>query len=339
MRALLLPLMLLGGCATPPPSFDGREVVAMWVTRWDYHNAGEVREIISNCASAGVTDVLWQCRGEADAYYRSEREPVVPFDGDPLELAAREAHARGLRIHAWLNAMPLWRGKEPPAAGSIAGRHPDWVVVGKDGKPQAPNDHYLCANPAVDAWVEHFAAVARDVAAYDIDGIHLDYIRYFEGDWSYDAETLRRFPAGGDWTAFKSDLVTAVVRKVREATRGKLLTAAVYPTAPRRRGVCQDAERWVREGLVDGVFPMQYREQNQEFEAMVKDSRDCFGAKAFNGIGVTRHPTAERTAEQIAIVRASGAKGFALFSYDSFFRAELGPARVKMLREMVHAIR
>lgn len=326
-------LLLAAGCAAPRPSFHDGTIAAIWVTRWDYHSLADVRTAIANGADLGVTDVLWQCRGAADAYYPSALEPWgAAFDGDPLALAIEEAHARGLRLHAWINVMPVWHGTATPGPESIAGRHPDWVVVRRDGTPQAPNTHYLCGNPANDAWVAHVAAVARDlVTRYDLDGLHLDYIRYLEGDFA---------PADPD---AKRELVTNVVARIREATRGTLLTAAVYPTAPRRRGVFQDAERWVREGLIDGVFPMQYREKNEDFEPMVRDSRECFGAKAYNGIGLGPHRTAERTVEQIAIVRASGARGFALFSYHYFFNpgvdAALRAARVAAVKEALHAHR
>ena len=70
--------------------------------------------------------------------------------------------------------------------------HPEWVVVGSDGKAQRQTDHYVCANPALPAVRAHLAALAAELATrYPIDALHLDYIRYVidlehELDFSHD---------------------------------------------------------------------------------------------------------------------------------------------------------
>jgi uncharacterized lipoprotein YddW (UPF0748 family) len=333
MRIALAALIV--GCASTQEQ-PREELRAIWVTRWDYRTADDVKTIVANCASLGVTDVIWQCRGQADAYYRSSLEPWGELIGgkdpgfDPLELAVKEAHAKGLKIHAWINAMPVWRGKAKPSPESIAGKHPDWVVVGKDGKPQAPNDHYLCANPAKDEWVRHVCAVAADIVSrYDVDGLHLDYIRYLEGDWSYDETTLSKFGAKPDekkeeWTEFRRGLVTEAVRRIRESVRkaraSATLTAAVYPNRLARSRIHQDAERWVKEGLVDLVFPMQYNDKDADFFDRVKEARESFGDKVVPGIGVFKHETAEQTGRQLEFVRTQRCRGVALFCYANFWK-------------------
>jgi uncharacterized lipoprotein YddW (UPF0748 family) len=355
-----LPALLLGSCAAPGPSFGDREVVAVWVTRWDYKTAADVRRIIADVKALGATDVLWQCRGAADAYYRSALEPWGELLGgrdpgfDPLDIALEEAHNAGMRLHAWINVMPIWRGTKPPPPDSVAGRHPDWIVVGRDGKPQAAakENEYLCANPASGPWLAHVGAVIRDLAVrYDVDGIHLDYIRYLEGDFSYDRASLDRFgqdpaKAPEEWSAFRRGLVTGVVRLAREAAWPKLVTAAVYPSAKARGTIHQDAELWVREGLVDAVFPMQYRADDAAFEELVAESRRDLGARSYTGIGVHLHGTAGQTARQIDLVRASGGRGFALFSYGSFHPTAsedpvppegLRAARIAAVREKTRA--
>ncbi len=356
-------LVLVLGCsgAAPRPAPAARaEIRAIWVTRWDYRTADDVRAIVANCASLGATDLIWQVRGQADAYYPSALEPWGELIGgkdpgfDPLALAIAEARAKGMRLHAWINAMPIWRGKKPPAAGSLAAKHPEWVVVGKDGRPQAPNDSYLCANPANDAWLAHVCAVVSDIGRrYEIDGLHLDYIRYLEGDWSYDAETLRKFGARpeekpAEWTEFRRGLVTAAVRAIRDALRrarpSASLTAAVYPSRKARATIHQDAARWLKEGLVELVFPMQYRDNDREFEAIVREAVEDFEAGVVcPGVGVYKHATAEQTARQIGFVRAQKCRGVALFCYANFWLThdesyrkaaqELREARVKAVRD------
>ncbi|MFG0251369.1 MAG: family 10 glycosylhydrolase, partial [Phycisphaerales bacterium JB038] len=99
---------------------------ALWVTRWDYRNERDVRRIIFDAADMGATDIIWQVRGQADAFYDSDIEPwgeelledlppgvrQPPFD--PLAIACQLAHGKGLRLHAWFNVMPLWKDRTPP---------------------------------------------------------------------------------------------------------------------------------------------------------------------------------------------------------------------------------
>lgn len=326
-------MKLLGLAAAAFLAARPAEVRAVWVTRYDYRTEADVRAVLANCASLGFNTVLFQVRGQADAYYRSRLEPWAERLGgrdpgfDPLEAACREARKLGLSLHAWVNVMPAWKGRTPPGSPlHVWNRRPEWILVGKDGRRQRLNDHYVCLNPCLPEVREHVTAVARDIAArYPVDGIHLDYVRFIEGDWSYDARTLSLF--GGSparrpesWATFRRGAVTEMVRSIRRAVREvrpeAALSAAVFPTAKSRAARFQDAERWVRDGLVDAVYPMTYEDDAGEFEELAAQAeRDFAGAACHPGVGAYRHATAAQTARQIAACRS----GFAVFAYSSFF--------------------
>ena len=64
--------------------------------------------MVARAADAGFNTLLVQVRGRGDAYYSDGIEPRA--DGiqddptfDPLALTVREAHARGIEVHAWIN--------------------------------------------------------------------------------------------------------------------------------------------------------------------------------------------------------------------------------------------
>src|SRR5690606_547348 len=101
-------------------SVNDLKVRAVWVSRFNWSKAEDIAPIMQQCAELGLTDVIWQVRGEATALYRSELEPLHDrlhgdnFDGDPLELAVEAAHAPGFRLHAWINTLPGGRGTTPP---------------------------------------------------------------------------------------------------------------------------------------------------------------------------------------------------------------------------------
>ena len=351
----------------PAPAAPQREERALWVTRYDYRTAADVRRVFADAARLGATRVLFQVRGNASTFYPSRLEPWSERLGptgpgfDPLALACVEAKRHSLALEAWINLLPLWKGTGQPKDPRHPYRaHPEWVVVGSDGQPQRPNEHYLCANPALPQVRAHVAAVASEIAGtYPVDAIHLDYVRYVLDlerslDFSRDPISLQAF--GGDpdadplgWSRFKASQVTQTVREVREAIRAARpscgLSAAVYPTRESRAKVHQDVEAWVQAGLVDALYPMTYADQDEEFARRLRESLPLGAGRVpvYPGVAIRRHPQPAQTLGQIARLRAAGAPGFALFCYSACFAsadrvelvtedAALRAARVEALR-------
>jgi uncharacterized lipoprotein YddW (UPF0748 family) len=338
MPRFLLLFLLAAPLAAAAEDERPSQVRAIWVTRFEWSSAAEIRALLGNCAALGFNTVLFQVRGQADAYYRSSIEPWAERLGgsdpgfDPLDVACRESKRLGLSLHAWVNVMPLWRGKTPPRERNhLYYKRPDWIVVDRQGRRQALNDHYTCLNPALPEVRAHLAAVMEDIVSrYPVDGLHLDYIRFIEGDWSYDKKSVAEFyaregkwpsKAPAAWDAFRRDAVTETVRAIRSAVKaarpGILLTAAVYPTASARARVLQDAEGWTRRGLIDWVFPMTYDDDDGEYREAVEEGFRLFrGAPCFPGVGAYKHDGGEQTLRQIRMCRGGG---FALFSYSSLY--------------------
>jgi uncharacterized lipoprotein YddW (UPF0748 family) len=340
MSRFILPF-LLAAVAAPLASGDDRpgrpsQVRAIWVTRFEWSSAAEIRALLANCSTLGFNTVLFQVRGQADAYYKSSIEPWAERLGgrdpgfDPLDVACRESKRLGLSLHAWVNAMPVWRGKTAPAdRNHLYYRKPEWIVVDRQGRRQALNDHYTCLNPCLPDVREYLASVMEDIVArYPVDGLHLDYIRFIEGDWSYDKKSVADFYAGrrvwpskdpAGWDAYRRDAVTETVRAIREKAKAArpdlVFSAAVYPTAAARARVLQDAEGWTRRGLIDWIFPMTYDDDDADYRAAVEEGFSAFRVPCFPGVGAYKHGSAEQTIRQMRMCRG----GFAVFSYSSLF--------------------
>ena len=99
MTSLLFITALLAGAA-PNGGASEADVRAIWVTRFEYRTEREVRTIVANSAALGFNTILFQVRGQADAYYRSPFEPWAERLGgrdpgfDPLAVACAEAGKR-----------------------------------------------------------------------------------------------------------------------------------------------------------------------------------------------------------------------------------------------------
>lgn len=338
----------------------------IWVTRWDYRTPEDVRTIMRNIDQAGFTDVFWQVRGQADAYYESRLEPwgellfrdsngdtarPSPREArrgpgwDPLEMAVREAKRRGVRLHAWMNVMPLWKGVAEPVDAS----HPllartAWRLRDDRGEAQALNEHYVIANPVLPAVQDHIASVARDLATrYDIDGLHLDYVRFvsesLEKDRWYpgDAVSLalyreaRGLPADASvepgamraWVRERiTDLVDRISDEARSARPGVMMSAAVWrrPELARDEQL-QDAVRWARLGMLDAVMPMMYHDDDAAYRSDLTAWTRAVTRRGsvVPGVGVYKHGSGRQTTGQVNMHAEDDR--FVLFAYSSLWHS------------------
>mgnify|MGYP003325369435 CR=1 FL=1 len=93
-------------------------------------------------------------------------------DSDPLAAAIEEAHSRGLELHAWFNVFQTSSTYD----GSPAAEHPEWICRDQNGTPMSS---YRSLSPGLKDVRNYTIKVAMEIVRnYDIDGLHLDYVRY-----------------------------------------------------------------------------------------------------------------------------------------------------------------
>ncbi len=185
--------------ASPSPSPEFR---AVWV---DAFHAGirtpqEADKLVDDASSANFNALIVQVRRRGDSLYLNSIEPPLreaPYDPqfDALAYIIEKAHARGLEVHAWVNAMPIWKDLEPPTdANHVYHLHgpaktgaDSWLTASPDGVAKFPVGYFLDAGhpDAADYVARVCASIVRN---YKVDGIHLDYIRY--------PETAEELPRG-----------------------------------------------------------------------------------------------------------------------------------------------
>jgi uncharacterized lipoprotein YddW (UPF0748 family) len=304
-RALAVLASLLAAATSAEAQAPRAEARVLWVNRWEYRTEADVRQIMQRAARAKLNMVYFQVRGPSDAYYRSNLDPCsVRLCGklggtptwDPLEVAVREAHARGIQLHAWINALSGWdsqegdfcrllRRSDPGRPNHVLIDHPEWAMHTRAGRPMAcPNgEEYVYLSPGNPGVRTHLARVAADVVRrYRVDGVHLDRIRYPGSGYGWDRASLAAFgrdpaadPAG--WARFRREMVSRTVKETRDsiqAVRRVPLSAAVWPIYDRTRfgwpsssGIAQffqDTWSWAREGALDVAVPMTYFRVNQQ---------------------------------------------------------------------------
>jgi uncharacterized lipoprotein YddW (UPF0748 family) len=392
--SFLFPLSLLAGndpaalqvragrfpaAAMPVPAVAARQTAtaegrALWVTRFDYNSEAKIAYIMETAARAHFNIIYFQARAAGDAYYRSRIEPCAALlcgtlggtpSYDPLEVAVREGHRRGLQVHAYLNALTgqaagiegQCRRIPEPVAGNprhMLLDHPEWAMSDARGhRLPCPNgEMYVWLSPGYPEVRTRLATVAADIARrYDVDGIHLDRIRYPGTAWSYDAPSLAEFgrdptahPA--EWLAYRTDLVNRMVKETYDSITAVkpslVLSAAVWGVYDdkwnwkTRRGLgdlMQDSRTWAKSGYLDVLVPMTYFLikpvlcANADWTCLLFDHVE--GGERRTGrqmyIGIDASKGADQIVKQIRVAREVGATGMAVFSFSAADRAGVWP--------------
>jgi len=167
---------------------NNTEFRSTWVITWNHISSGDspsqgmerIRTIMDNHKAANMNAVLFQIRQSGTAYYNSSFEPYGSYSGyeypgyDPLAYAVEQAHLRGLELHAWFNTFQA----SSTYPGTPAAEHPEWVCRDRDGHSMSS---YRALSPGLEDVREYTVNVAMEIVNnYDIDGLHLDYVRWNE---------------------------------------------------------------------------------------------------------------------------------------------------------------
>ncbi len=296
-----------------------------------YATVAEMKRVGINQLHLGMID------GGKSLLYISKDHPF------PVDSRARRMDILGTYVEACkeydielIASVPIFYG-----CGTQA--NPDWLAT---PNKQAENAETF-ASPANQEFVDVMMGYLEHIARhYNIDGIQYDYIRYpyFDGnlDYGYDeaskklfasetglaesvvdeiASQLRSHPQWKTWVDFKLNLIH---RRVEEFTsmirvyRPDLYISAAVANDTGDDVYFQDSSVWMREGWVDGIYPMSYAagimaSATEKFSAYVTDSTFVvMGNGAYQSLS---HAEMFLQANQTAI---HGADGIAFFEWGAY---------------------
>lgn len=282
-----------------------------------------VRTMLERCRACGWQRLYWRAFDAGRALYASRLLEPMRYDTSPEpnclstgelasqappELVARAmrldyggfdslasavaiGHDLGLEIHAWLSINEDDHGWGWPSRFSR--EHPQYRWVRRDGR--AYRSQLSFAFPAVR---QYKLDLVREILAYEVDGIFLDWIRTGDirdnpqndaqgvADYGYEAPLMHgfrsRYGVGPDavdngdprWVDCRAEAITDFMRQVRATvdrrSRPVALAAMVhhrwaYRGRPEEgwidgslRGLLCDVRTWARDGLVDELVAAGY---------------------------------------------------------------------------------
>lgn len=264
------------------------------------------------------------------------RDPRFVGAPDILAILIREAHALGMEVHPW---VWVFRAGYTNDRGAILSLHPDWAELSRDGKELSPNGGYWISPVIPDARDFLARLYAELVSQYDVDGIHLDYIRYESEDsasYGYGelSRDLFRRQYGVDpleigklsfhqyeWQKFRERQINTFVQRIALQTRAlkpHAMVSAAVGSQPKsaRLSLMQNWINWVDNKWVDFVAPMTYSSDDAHFRGLVKLLKDAIAGKTLfmPGIGLFAQKDPRQVATQIAITRELNTGGQVLFA-------------------------
>ena len=291
-------------------------------------------------AEAGVNMILPNMAWAGVAHYSSKVLPqskTFTQYGDQLAQCVAAARKYGLEVHVW---KITWNLEGAPKGFVEKMRKDGRTQVSASGKPL----NWLCPSHPKNVQLE-LESILEIVTNYDVDGIHLDYIRYPGSHACYCEACRKRFvlatrqqmdvwPAavlpntgkyGDRYIEWRSQQITRLVRllhkRLREANPNIELSVAVFGGYPACvTSIGQDWIAWAKADYVDFVCPMNYTEDTNYFTQLLVDQIALMpkDVAIYPGIGATATNsllTPDAVVEQIYLSRSLGASGWTIFDY------------------------
>ena len=316
------------------------EVRGIWIDAGAMPKTAQgVRQMVDAYADAHFNVLFPEtiCRGYT--VYPSallERDPRFAGAVDPLPVMITEAHKRGLEVHPWVWVFRVGYTKDK---GGILNSHPDWAEVDRDGIDLSPNGGYW-VSPANPQARDFLACLYAELTAkYDVDGLHLDYIRYetdakkpfgyspsaraaFQKQYGIDPVDVR--PGTLDqafWNKFRERQVNTFVQRIAVQTRRirprAVVSAAVGSYPPDARAeLMQNWPNWVANRWVDFVAPMAYSTDDAYLGRLIFRHKEAVDSRTLlaEGLGMYIHKDVAQTSAQVGIARKAGAFGQVMFA-------------------------
>jgi uncharacterized lipoprotein YddW (UPF0748 family) len=211
-RTIIAPLLcgvMAALAALLPAHAAGRsdEVRALWVRRASLESEDAIRKMVASAATAGFNTLFVQATEAAAA--------AVPFD--PIGETIAQAHAAGLRVHAWVDITRVTEpGELPFTRNHVVYQHPEWLMVPRAIAAElldidSHNPDYLgrlarwtrtnadridglYISPLQPEAASHLAQVVRDLARrYALDGVYLDHVQFPAADFDYGVKSVAAF--------------------------------------------------------------------------------------------------------------------------------------------------
>lgn len=349
-----------------PEKAENEEMIGVWVPCMSLDLSGTDRSeeafrnkicpIFDNIRDFGGNTVILHVRPFCDALYKSDIFPsshvICVRQGDemsfdPLETAVKEAHKRGLSIHAWINPL---RVKNPGMDQELSDKNP-YIRWKNDGNKE--NDLYtfesgggIYLDPSFTEVRKLIIDGVREIVRnYDVDGIHIDDYFYPINDEKCDSGSYQLYLdsvsgeklSHSEWRESNINmLVSGICSAVHSERSGCVFGISPQCNFENDTLMGADVRKWCAvSGYADYICPQIYVSEYHPFLPFERSAREWaelprsedvslyFGIAAYK-LGTdddqgTWLKKDDNLASQIRITRDLKAGGFIIYSCEQLF--------------------
>lgn len=335
---------------TPPtPVWDPNAMRGVWVTNVASNvldSRDNIRSCVQQCKAAGINHIFMVTYNNARTIYPStvmQNLIGIPiqerFAGrDPLKEMIEEAHAQGIKVHAWFEYG--FSSSYSANGGPIIAAKPNWAAKNVAGNLVVKNgfDWLNGFHPEVQQFIlDLFKEVIRNYPA--LDGVQgddrLPALPSTAGYDPYTVDLYKNENAGAEppanfsepnWVDWRTKKMNAFMKRLRDTVKSLkptiMLTMSPSPFPWGKAEYLQDWPTWVDSGWVDAIIPQCYRYNINDYNGTIaqqksyyKNTSVAFYPGVLLRVGSTIQPDALLT-QMVQTNRNNGFKGEVFFFYE-----------------------
>lgn len=320
-------------------------IQAIWVPFWELTSKEKIDAMIEDADKNGVNQLIVQVRYRGDALYIPNRNSndffnpessnyAVEGDFDALEYVLEKAHREKIEVLAWLTTYVITPHdlKKIPQ-DHLFFKHPEWITRDFLGNEMAVKSYEgAFLDPGIPQVQEYIFNIVSDITSNykNLDGIHLDYIRYPDLQFGYNELSRQIYKKeikaqdAESWIAWKqkqiSDLLIRIYNQVKSIDKDMMVTAAVVSDLKQAKiKYSQNWPLWLQEGYLDYAYPMVYSPstgkvnlQLTSYKKMGLNKKIVVGLRAWHN---SHDYKVEQINLKLKMVKKMHFAGAALYSY------------------------
>ncbi len=336
------------GGTTPPVTIDTTTLRGTWITTAAstvLDSRANIKTAVQNCKAANINNIFMVVYNNGRTIYPSTimnaliGKPIMErFAGrDPLQEMILEAHAVGIKVHAWFEYG--FSSSYSANGGLIVAAKPNWAAKDVNGALVVKNgfDWLNAFDPEVQ---NYMISLFKEVTTnYDVDGVQgddrLPALPSTAGYETYTVALYKSENAGANpptsyletnWINWRVKKLNAFLKKLRTEVKAikpniKLtMSPSPYPWAVTE--YLQDWPTWVDSSYVDAILPQCYRYDIASYNATVAQQKSYYRNTSipfYPGVLLksgTNLASDTYLTDMIKYNRTSGFKGECFFFYE-----------------------
>ena len=342
------------------------ESKCIWVSEKNLIDSLKINSLINFSKENDLNKIFFKVRNNGDSFYKSNlvyHSEMLDSLFDPLEYLLKKTENLNIEIHAWFNTYLLWNKAYFPQnrehyyylcpnclESDINGKSDSKIQLTKNQSKEWEGVFLAPTHPDVNNYL--VSIINEIIYNYDIDGIHLDYIRYQDSFYGYNPKGIEDFINQFDidprdinrgiistrfgyaesfidtviynWDNFKTNKITELVRSVKYSILNDSLdiqlSASVKPNYYNAKFRWhQDWISWIDENIIDFVIIKNFSSNLSEFSInnkIISSQLSDFNQKSKIYIGLSAYESPTILSDKILLSRLQGYQNFSIYEYE-----------------------